>query len=95
MALGHGITLAEASLYILLEPDYCPAVMVQVLGRYYRQGNKNKKVYSKIYITKNSKAEQRICLVNKMCSSIKTAAAAHDVSDIVSLSNMVLALPTV
>ena len=40
MALRHGITLAKASLYILLEPDYCPVVIVQVLGYYCRQGNK-------------------------------------------------------
>ncbi len=95
MALRHNITLAKTSLYIILELDYCPVVMVQVLRYYYRQGNKNKKVYSKIYIIKNSKAEQQIYLVNKICSSIKTVVAACNVSDIVSLSNMVLALPAV
>jgi hypothetical protein len=73
-ACSHGLTLAEAISVGFLEPDYRASTMLQGYARHCRQGNKNTKVYSWMFLAKNNPVEGRICQVNKLRQSINEAA---------------------
>ena len=67
--VGH--TFAEVTVIAFLEPDYRAAVMAQAYARHCRQGNKNKQLYSWLFLAGNNTIEDRICKVNKLRGAIE------------------------
>jgi hypothetical protein len=77
-ALAVGLTLAEATEVILVEPNIRAAVEMQTFCRHCRQGNASSKVFSRLLYTPGHRHEENILMRNrsrKGLSKISIAAA--------------------
>ncbi len=63
-AFGVGLTLNEAVLICLLEPDYRVAMELQTFARHNRLGNKNKKTFSVLLYAEGNEREEKIRAMN-------------------------------
>ncbi len=65
------LTLAEDILVYFLELDYNAYTIEQGQYQHYYQGNKNKLVYSQLYLNVGNKTKKRIININRLKEKIK------------------------
>ena len=85
-AFATGLTLNEAISVTFLEPDFNAVTILQGFARHWRQGNKNKKVYSYLLIAVGNHTEDRIQNKNKLRGAIQEATKrkVNETTDLVS-----------
>lgn len=69
-AVSIGLTITEAMAVAFVEPDVRLATMAQGWARHWRQGNKNRIVYSLLYIAADNEVEEKIMAVNQLRKKI-------------------------
>jgi hypothetical protein len=77
-ALSVGLTLAEATEVILVEPNIRAAVEMQTFCRHCRQGNKSKVVFSRLLYTPGHKHEENILMRNRSRKGLSQIAVVEE-----------------
>lgn len=70
-AITTGVTLAEAMTVSFIEPDFHAHTMAQGWARHCRQGNKNKIVWSNLFLAQGNEVEMRIIGNSKLRAKIQ------------------------